>query len=219
MVQVTGLTKARMLLIEAASIVSGVIVGDDLILTKHDGSTINAGDVRGPQGIQGIPGPTAPNLITNAMLNAAASEPGADSALSTYTPTITVGGVSITHGTGATRQGQKIRIGKLCYVVGNIVLGTSPSFGAGGAFGFSLPHAPASNPTMTAVGSMRISGLTSSHIAYFSNLILNNANANFGVRYASAYPSSATDVQVGSVSPQIPIANTRYEFALLYEMD
>lgn len=53
---VTGLTAARMLLIEAASVVSGVISGDNLILTKHDGSTINAGNVRGPQGIQGIPG-------------------------------------------------------------------------------------------------------------------------------------------------------------------
>lgn len=53
---VTGLTAIRMLAIEAASVVSGVISGDNLILTKHDGSTINAGNVRGPQGVQGIPG-------------------------------------------------------------------------------------------------------------------------------------------------------------------
>lgn len=53
MALVTGLTAARMLAIEAASVVDGDVVGDDLILTKHDGSVINAGNVRGPQGIAG----------------------------------------------------------------------------------------------------------------------------------------------------------------------
>lgn len=43
---VTGLTAARMLAIEAACIVDGDVVGDDLILTKHDGSTIDAGVVK-----------------------------------------------------------------------------------------------------------------------------------------------------------------------------
>jgi len=56
MTAVTGLTAARMAEIEAASVVSGEIVGDDLILTKFDASTVNAGDVRGPQGLQGDPG-------------------------------------------------------------------------------------------------------------------------------------------------------------------
>ena len=51
---VTGLTAARMLAIEAASVVSGAISGDNLILTKFDGSTINAGNVRGPMGLPGI---------------------------------------------------------------------------------------------------------------------------------------------------------------------
>lgn len=48
MATVDGLTKARMLAIEAASVVDGDVVGDNLILTKHDGSTIDAGNVRGP---------------------------------------------------------------------------------------------------------------------------------------------------------------------------
>ena len=48
---VTGLTSVRMLAIEAASVVSGAISGDNLILTKYGGGTINAGNVRGPQGI------------------------------------------------------------------------------------------------------------------------------------------------------------------------
>ena len=60
MATITGLTAERMLEIEAACIVAGGVVVDDLILTKHDGSTINAGNVRGPQGIQGPQGDTGP---------------------------------------------------------------------------------------------------------------------------------------------------------------
>jgi hypothetical protein len=44
MATVTGLTATRMLAIEAASVVSGTVNGSNhLILTKHDGSTIDAG--------------------------------------------------------------------------------------------------------------------------------------------------------------------------------
>jgi hypothetical protein len=46
MTSITGLTAARMLAIEGASIVDGEIVGEDLILTKHDASTTNAGSVK-----------------------------------------------------------------------------------------------------------------------------------------------------------------------------
>ena len=53
MATVTGLTADRMLAIEAESIVDGDVVGDNLILTRHDGTQINAGSVRGPQGDQG----------------------------------------------------------------------------------------------------------------------------------------------------------------------
>jgi len=53
MTTVTGLTAERMLEIEAASVVDGEVIGNDLILTRHDASQINAGNVRGPQGIQG----------------------------------------------------------------------------------------------------------------------------------------------------------------------
>lgn len=56
MATVTGLTAARMLEIEDASVVDGDVVGDNLILTKHDGSTINAGNVRGPAGTGGAAG-------------------------------------------------------------------------------------------------------------------------------------------------------------------
>lgn len=50
MATVTGLTATRMLEIEAQSIVNGDVVGDNLILIRHDGETINAGNVRGPSG-------------------------------------------------------------------------------------------------------------------------------------------------------------------------
>lgn len=53
MATVNGLTAERMMAIEAGSVVDGAIVGDDLILTKHDGSTINAGGVRGNPGVNG----------------------------------------------------------------------------------------------------------------------------------------------------------------------
>jgi hypothetical protein len=54
MTTVTGLTADRMLAIEAASVVDGDVDGSgNLILTKHDGSQINAGSVIGPPGPQG----------------------------------------------------------------------------------------------------------------------------------------------------------------------
>ena len=62
---ITGFTSARMLGIENNSVVSGTITGDDLILTRQGGGTINAGDVRGPVGPQGPVGE-----VTTATLNA-----------------------------------------------------------------------------------------------------------------------------------------------------
>lgn len=53
MATITGLTADRMLAIEAASVIDGDVVGDDLILTTKGGSSINAGSVRGPQGVAG----------------------------------------------------------------------------------------------------------------------------------------------------------------------
>ena len=40
---ITGLTAERMLEIEAASVVDGDIVGDNLFLTRKDGTPLNAG--------------------------------------------------------------------------------------------------------------------------------------------------------------------------------
>lgn len=57
MASVTVFNAARMLAIEAASIISGAVDGSgNLILTKHDASTVNAGHVVGPQGPVGPTG-------------------------------------------------------------------------------------------------------------------------------------------------------------------
>jgi hypothetical protein len=56
----TSLADAFLAQVEAlrdGMIVNGQVVGDDLILTQVDGDTINAGNVRGPQGPQGETGP------------------------------------------------------------------------------------------------------------------------------------------------------------------
>jgi microcystin-dependent protein len=58
MATITGLTAERMLEIEGGSVVEGEIIGSNLILTKHDGSTIDAGPVIGPQGPVGPMGPS-----------------------------------------------------------------------------------------------------------------------------------------------------------------
>lgn len=69
MATITGLTADRMLAIEAASIVDGNIVGDDLILTRHDASTINAGSVRGAQGVAGPAGSDLSVLASQSILD------------------------------------------------------------------------------------------------------------------------------------------------------
>jgi len=63
MATITGLTADRMLEIEGASVVDGEIVGGNLILTKHDGTTINAGPVIGPPGPTGPVGPASVSAI------------------------------------------------------------------------------------------------------------------------------------------------------------
>lgn len=61
MASVTGYTAARMQEIEDQAIVTGAVVGDNLVLTRYDGGTINAGNVRGPIGNTG-PAATIPSV-------------------------------------------------------------------------------------------------------------------------------------------------------------
>lgn len=53
MASVTGYTAARMQEIEDQAVVGGSVVGDNLVLTRYNGGTINAGNVRGPIGPTG----------------------------------------------------------------------------------------------------------------------------------------------------------------------
>lgn len=54
-------TADRMQAIEDSAIVDGDVVGNNLILTRHDGATINAGNVRGPAGPTGA----SPLVVTS----------------------------------------------------------------------------------------------------------------------------------------------------------
>lgn len=56
MATVTGLTAQRMTEIEDASVISGTVQGDNLVLTTHGGAQIQAGNVRGPKGDTGAQG-------------------------------------------------------------------------------------------------------------------------------------------------------------------
>jgi len=56
MAEVTGFTADRMRVIENETVVDGEVQGDDLVLLTRQGIPINAGNVRGPKGDQGIPG-------------------------------------------------------------------------------------------------------------------------------------------------------------------
>lgn len=63
MATVTGFTAARMLVIENETVVDGEVQGDNLILMTREGTPIDAGNVRGPQGPKGDAG--APSGATS----------------------------------------------------------------------------------------------------------------------------------------------------------
>ncbi len=69
MATVTGLTAARMKIIEDASVVDGAVITDNLILTKFNGQEIDAGNVRGPAGVDGEPSPVADWVIPVLLYN------------------------------------------------------------------------------------------------------------------------------------------------------
>jgi hypothetical protein len=74
MATITGFTAARMLEIENASVVDGAVIANNLILTRKDGTTINAGNVRGATGATGATGEVSTAAMTAAI---AASETAA----------------------------------------------------------------------------------------------------------------------------------------------
>lgn len=56
---VTGYTAAHMDILSGQNIISGSIIGDNLVLTSRNGNTLSAGNVRGPKGDTGAIGTTA----------------------------------------------------------------------------------------------------------------------------------------------------------------
>jgi len=97
------LTAARMLAIEAASVISGAVNGSGhLILTKHDGSTIDAGVVTGAQGPQGPAGPTGATGAQGPTGPTGATGAAGSSTLATLPAGVCIV-VTYTSGTGPTR--------------------------------------------------------------------------------------------------------------------
>lgn len=69
MATVTSFTAARSQAIEDANIVSAAVDGSgDLILTRHDGGTINAGSVIGPEGPEGPTGPAGTTVPSGTLI-------------------------------------------------------------------------------------------------------------------------------------------------------
>lgn len=90
---VSVFTADRMLAIENSSIVSGEVIGDNLILEQNDGTPIDAGNVRGPQGNQGIQG-----IQGNPGLDAAFRVLAASTGNLTLSGTQTIDGVACVAG-------------------------------------------------------------------------------------------------------------------------
>lgn len=91
---VTVFTADRMLAIENGTVVDGDVVGDNLILTTKDGTPIDAGNVRGPQGDTGATGNTGA-AGADAAFKVRASDPTANLTLS---GTQTIDGVALVVG-------------------------------------------------------------------------------------------------------------------------
>jgi hypothetical protein len=104
-VVVTGLTADRMRDIEAASVVDGNVVGNDLVLVRRDGQTMNAGSVRGNPGAVGPAGGyyndiTVDSLPATGIISAHRSG-GAGGSSTALTPEETIEGAWIVLGMGA----------------------------------------------------------------------------------------------------------------------
>lgn len=74
MATITGFTAEFIQAVLDGTIEDANVVGDDLIFTRKDGTTFNAGTVRGPEGIQGLTGPTSIEIVTSVTRPASPAE-------------------------------------------------------------------------------------------------------------------------------------------------
>jgi phage-related tail fiber protein len=112
MATATVFSATRSQAIEDAAIVDGSVVGDNLILERNDGTPIDAGNVRGPQGDTGDTGATgAPGL------DAAFRVKAATTANITLSGTQTIDGVSCVAGDRVLVKDQSTASGNGIYVV------------------------------------------------------------------------------------------------------
>lgn len=96
MATVTVYTAARMKAIEDASIVNGQVVEDNLILQRFDGSFLDAGNVRGPQGVKGDTGDVSEEQLNDAVSALELADSGLDSRLDVAEATLTNHGGRLT---------------------------------------------------------------------------------------------------------------------------
>ncbi len=119
MATITSYTKTKIDSVEAASIVDGDIVGDDLILTRFDGVTINAGNVRGSQGVEGPAGGEVTSFVkadTSVEFKSGHQEGGSTFMRGTFTPTgpiVHIDAMVAARSTGWAGQHLNFRIGVL----------------------------------------------------------------------------------------------------------
>lgn len=113
MATVTVFTADRMAALENGTVVDGSVVGDNLILTTHDGTPIDAGNVRGPIGTTGNTGNTGP-AGADAAFVVRASDPNANLTLSN---TQTIDGVALVAGDRVLARNQTTAANNGIYVV------------------------------------------------------------------------------------------------------
>lgn len=152
---------ARMAAIEAKAIISGMVVGDNLILTAKDGSAVNAGNVRGNPGtmtqaeldtsVRAMFSGTDADIarsprragLAGAMTSKAARADHVHPApiWNAYAPTwINTGGTNPVIGNGSL-TGRFVEIGNTIIGGVTLVVGTTTTFGTvGGRFDFTLPY-------------------------------------------------------------------------------
>ena len=231
MATVTGLTAARMLAIEAASVIDGDVVGDNLILTKHDGSTINAGSVRGATGAAGPAGSDLVVLSAQSILDvgmAGQIRAGRQLTAADFTAmglSVPVGLWNLSDVSDASGNGRTlVNRGALPFTSGiNGLANTAARFAGSTTQGLYILDTGAADPFRIKAGSvgcwMRTAKRSTNQalvtklnsatpISYW--LYITGNNAEFGISSAGTWNTPGTDYQ--SIFSQSLVTDDRWHF-------